>query len=147
MKNLYRHYRQITVSSRNGEKPEVEGYEEIWRNGKKEVHRWTDEDDLKRLPIDASELFDFWNDRWGEFKFPAIELGENSEWESSVRSPRYINPMEVEVEEPVVERKFILGEQLGKVKQFFTKGWRKIQRIGKRLPLAWKAAWRELNVD
>ena len=131
MKNFYRHYRQVQVSYRGGEKPEVQGYEEIWRNGQRQVRHWTDEDDLIPLPIDASEMFDFWNDPW-------MEVDQRSP------VPRYLKPIKVEVEEPVT-RKFVLGEELSKVKQFFTKGWKKVQRMSQRLPSALKAAWRELN--
>ena len=31
MKHLYRQYRQVKISRRGSQKPEVQGYEEIWR--------------------------------------------------------------------------------------------------------------------
>ncbi len=131
MRNFYRHYRQIQISQLGREKPSVKGYEEVWRNGQRQVRHWTDSDDMISLPEDGSEIFDFWN---------------SSPIEDDLLFPvtRHLKPIEVEVKEPVT-RKLILGEELSKVKQFGTNSWNKAKRIFRRLPLALKAAWREFK--
>ena len=130
MSNFYRHYRQIQISQRGREKPEVKGYEEVWRNGQKEVRYW-DDDELMSLPLDTSEIFDLWN-------------SSGIEDEGLFPVTRHLKPIEVEVGEPVT-RKLILGEQFTKLKQFATNSWNKAKRVFQRLPLAFKAAWRELK--
>jgi hypothetical protein len=144
MKNLYSHYRKIKISSRGGNKPEVQGYEEIWHNGQRQVRHWTDEDELNPLPIDNSEFWDFWNNPWQGLELPVTESDDWIEFDQFPSSPRYINPRDVEVEEPV-KREWILGEQFSQIKQLFHNGWQKFQRMCQRLPSALKAAWGELN--
>ncbi len=144
MKHLYRHYLQVKISSRRGQKPQIQGYEEIWQNGQRQVRHWTDSDELGWLPRSTSELWDLWFTPETESAWSVVEPGIWSELDSGNRFPRYINPMEVEVKEPVL-RKWVLGEQWSKVKQFFALGWQKVQRISQRLPAACQAAWRELN--
>ncbi len=130
MSNFYRHYRQILVSQKGRGKPEVSGYEEVWRNGQKQVRYW-DEDELMSLPFDGSEIFDFWN-------------SSGIEDDRLLSGIHHLKPIKVQVEEPVT-RKFILGEEFSKLKQFSTNNWNKVKRIFRRLPLAFKAAWRELK--
>ncbi len=144
MKHLYRQYRQVKISSRGGQKPQIQGYEEIWQNGQRQVRQWTDSDELGWLPRSTSELFDSWLAPGGEGEWLVKEPLEETEFDWEVRFPRYIKPIKVEVQEPVT-RKWILGEELSKVKQFFVLGWQKVQRMSQRLPSAFKAAWRELN--
>lgn len=131
MRNFYRHYRQIQISQRGREKPEVSGYEEVWHNGQRQVRYWSDDDEKISLPIETSEISDFWNSSGieNDLLFPVTQ---------------HLKPIEVEVEEPVT-RKLILREQLSKVKQFGTNSWNKVKRVFRRLPLALKAAWRELK--
>ena len=130
MSNFYRHYRQIRVSQKGRGKPEVKAYEEVWRNGQKQVRYW-DGDELISLPLDTSEIFDFWN---------------SSPIEDARLFPmsHHLKPIKVQVEEPV-SRKFILGEEFSKLKQFGTDSWNKVTRIFQRLLLAFKVAWRELK--
>jgi arylsulfatase A-like enzyme len=72
MKDLYRHYRQVEISSRNGEESEVQGYEEIWHNGHKQVRHWTDKEALNSLPIETFDSWDLWNDLWEGFNFSQL---------------------------------------------------------------------------
>lgn len=90
MKNLYRHYRQVKVFYGDGDKPQVQGYEEIWNNGEKQVRRWTDNEDLISLPIDTSDLFDFGKDAWIGLELPITESGDWLRVDSFNSSPRYL---------------------------------------------------------
>ena len=144
MKHLYRQYRQVKISRRGSQKPQVQGYEETWRDGEKQVRHWTDSEQLDLLSGETPDLFDSWLTPESEFGLPMAEPEIETEFDSFTPFPRYIKPIKVEVQEPVT-RKWVLGEELSKVKQFFVLVWQKVQRMSQRLPSAFKAAWRELN--
>ncbi len=100
--------------------------------------RW--ESGLSKCWILETELFDFGLIRNGEFELPVADYEMGTEFDSLIGFPRYLKRIKVEPQE-VVTRKWVLSEQWSKVKQFFTLGWQKVQKICQRLLSDFKLAW------
>ncbi|MFW6360018.1 MAG: hypothetical protein ACOC0N_12500 [Chroococcales cyanobacterium] len=144
MSNTFRHYRYIQiVNDGNSFQPKVNGVETIYCNGKQQVYYWTDLDSLLRQEL-ADWPFSLMSESWEEYPlFPIDEL-MGMDTKEVPRPPRYINPNEVVIESENIKQSS-WKKRLQKVRQAFTTGTHKIQKIIKNVPSAFKVAWRELK--
>lgn len=131
MNNSYRHYRQVKIM--NNEKqfsPEIDSFEEIVYDGKRQVYYWNQ-------PTDMS--------RWDEVDFllsSLIDLDSN-------RVIRHLNPHEVIIEDLTYPQTKIKqpNSKLSRLKTSIQNTVTNLKKIARRLPLALKVAWRELRSD
>jgi hypothetical protein len=136
MTELFRHYYQVKITNQgNSQKPQVEGVEEVYCNGKKQVRHFNDLESLRSNEFEES---------WGEL--PSFFIDEVRDYLNfnQPRSYRYLNPEEVIIETDNHKKATRIGwgQQLS---GFLSKISQKAKKWVKNLPLALKVAWQELN--
>jgi hypothetical protein len=145
MSQVFRHYRQVKVVSQgNSRKPQVQGVEEIYCNGERQVRYWGDPETVSPLDGDWS-LFELTHPAWREL--PLFPVEASIDWinpEPSDRHLRYINPNEVVIKSKPT-RRLASGELLKKIRQVFVRGTQKIRKVVRNVPSALRLAWQELN--
>lgn len=137
MSHSYRHYRQVKIIN-NGRhsSPQVDGFEEIVCDGKRQVYRWNNPTEL--LQEDDSDF-------WGE----SLIDSDNNWFYTHESAPgiRYLNPHEVIIKNltyPQKNRQHQIAK-LSQIKTSILTGINKMKKLAKRIPLALNAAWKELS--
>lgn len=139
MSNSYRHYRRVKIINNScQDSPNIESFEEIVSNGKRQVYYWNNP---KYKP------------KWDDSDFllsSLIDLDNN--WFNKDQlfvGFRYLNPDEVIVRDLSYHqrKRQQQNSRLSQLKKSIKEGISNIKKIAKRLPLALKAAWRELTID
>ncbi|ACB50003.1 hypothetical protein cce_0652 [Crocosphaera subtropica ATCC 51142] len=139
MSHSYRHYRQVKIIN-NGQQssPKIDGFEEIVCDGKKQVYYWNE-------PTDRSR----WDD--SELSFSSL-IDPDYNWldiDEFFNGVRYLNPHEVIIRDLTYPQTTIKHQnsKLFQLKRSIQNGVNNLKKIAKRLPLAFRAAWRELTSD
>ena len=139
MSHSYHHYRQVKVirNSRHSS-PEIDGFEEIVCDGKRQVYYLNNQTG---------------NSRWynSDFLFSPL-INQEHDWLGTGEFShhiRYLDPQDVvisnltDTQTKVRHKKRKLSQIKTSIQQWITN----VKKMTKRLPLALKAAWRELQSD
>ncbi|MDB9313112.1 hypothetical protein PN462_08365 [Spirulina sp. CS-785/01] len=121
--------------------PQVQGFEEIYRNGQRQVRYWNDPDFLTTHDFLDGRGFNPFRS-WGR-DLPFLGDDSPTHWHNS-STPRYINPYEVVVEAESPSSG-LGGNFWQNAKQGLTRGTRKLGNMVRNIPAALQAAWRTLN--
>lgn len=129
MRSVFRHYRQVKVVNLGDSiKPDVQGVEEIYYNGQRQVRYWGDR---------SSHLFSA-GDAAGDWRRPSYTRP----------APRY-TPFEVLDGGPLqpssMQPDSAWQQRMQMLKYTLSRSMRKLQKVFKNVPSALRAAWRELN--
>ncbi|EAZ88180.1 hypothetical protein [Crocosphaera chwakensis] len=139
MSHSYRHYRQVKVIN-NGRQfsPIIDSFEEIVFDEKRQVYYWNKLADIPK-----------WND--SDFLISSFIDSDSNRVDADEFSPRvrYLNPHEVIMRDltyPQTKRTQ-QNLKLSQLKTSIQKTVTHLKKVAQRLPLAFKAAWRELISD
>ncbi|MEA5509020.1 hypothetical protein VB715_04515 [Crocosphaera sp. UHCC 0190] len=148
MSHIYRHYHQIKIVNHdNNNHPKISGVEEIWCDGKKQVHYLSDQEVYAKLQ-DPDFPFYLLTDAGTGFEyFYPHQLTDWLETEDLPHRTRYINPNEVIIEVPSypLKKSSNWRKKFLSLRQSIKQGVNKIKNMAQRLPNALKVAWQELK--
>ncbi|MDJ0658097.1 MAG: hypothetical protein QNJ42_01260 [Crocosphaera sp.] len=139
MSHSYRHYRQVKIIDNNQQSsPQIDGFEEIVCDGKRKIYYWNNP--TNRFRGDESD-----------FLISSVLDPDNNWFDTEELSSgiRYLNPHEVIIKDLTYPQRNQQHQnsKLSQIKTSIQKSITRIKKIGKRFPLALKAAWRELSKD
>ncbi len=139
MSHSYHHYRQVKII-RNGQhsSPEIDGFEEIVCDGKRKVYYLNNQTDTSR-----------WDD--SDFLFSPL-INQGNDWletEEFSNHIRYLDTQNVLISNLTDTQTKVRHKErkLSQIKTSIQQWIKSIKKMTQRLPLALKAAWRELQSD
>ncbi|MDJ0844400.1 hypothetical protein [Crocosphaera sp.] len=139
MSHSYRYYRQVKIVNNSQQSsPQIDGFEKIVRDGKGQVYYWN-------YPRSSAK----WDtDDW----LVSAVIDPDNNWfdtEELSAGVRYLNPHEVIIRDlayPQRKRQH-QNSKISEIKTSIQKRITHVIKMAKRLPLAFKAAWRELTEE
>ncbi len=130
MSHSYRHYRQVKIiNNAQQSSPQIDSFEEIVCDGKRQVYYWNDSDFLISSLIDSDS--------------------NRLDTDGFYSRVHYLNPEEVIIRDLTYPKTKIKQQnsKLSRLKTSIQRTVTNLKKIAQRLPLAFKAAWRELISD